>query len=132
MEINEVNKKIYEDAFISNGEYGDLNSWKPSIDEREIHDWEEDMKGNSRPATPLGYRSYQFSRTEGLTNILSTESARVFTYEDAHNIKREDNILKQYDKVTIDGTDYVVTGDDEDKFYIATPDSNLYYVEYTV
>ena len=38
MEINEINKQLYESAFIQNGEFGyhSNNTWKPSIDEREL------------------------------------------------------------------------------------------------
>lgn len=130
MEINEVNKKLYEDAFISNGEYGDLNDWKPSIDERLIEEHCEDMDGNWVPATPMGYRDYRLSRQDGLLNIFAQEAARVFTYDDAHQIKRDDNILKQYDKITIDGTNYIVTGDDENNFYVVDENDHAYFVAY--
>ena len=70
MDINEINKKLYEDAFISNGEYGDLNSWKPDIDERMIEESCEDENGKWVPATPLGYRDYKESRSEGIKSIL--------------------------------------------------------------
>lgn len=132
MEINEVNKKHYENAFISNGEYGDLNNWKPDIDERLIEESCQDENGNWVPATPLGYRDYRLSRMEGLKNILSQPAARAFTYEDAHRIKREDNIIKQYDKITIDGTGYVVTGDDEHNYYIVNEEDQRYYISYEV
>ena len=139
MDINEVNKKLYEDAFISNGEYGDLNNWKPSIDEREIEESCEKEDGTWIPATPLGYRDYEISRLEGIKNILSQESSRVFTYDDAHNIKREDGILKLYDKITLitDTTndvqttmDLVVVGDDENNFYVVDKENHRYYIEY--
>ena len=130
MEINEVNKKLYEDAFISNGEYGDLNNWKPSIDERTIKECCEDMDGHWVPATPIGYRDYRLSRQDGLLNIFAQEAARTFTYDDAHQIKREDNILKQYDKITIDDTNYIVTGDDEHNYYIVDENNLPYFVAY--
>ena len=76
MEINEENKKLYEDAFIPDGEYGDLNNWKPSIDERMIEEFCEDIDGNWSPATPLGYRDYRLSRADGLFNIFSQVSDR--------------------------------------------------------
>ena len=62
MEINEVNKKLYESAFVSDGTFGDLNNWKPDIDERLIEESIEDENGNWIPATPLGYRNYKLSR----------------------------------------------------------------------
>lgn len=135
MEINEVNKKLYEDAFISDGEFNVVNNWKPDIDERMIEESCEYEDGKWGPATPLGYRDYRLSREEGLRNIIyNSDAARIFTYEDAHHIKRADNILKKYDKITIKGTDlktnYVVTGDDSDCFYIATEDNHLYYISY--
>ena len=134
MEINEVNKKLYEDAFISDGQYIDHNGWKPSIDERLIEETCEDEDGNWIPATPLGYRDYKLSRTEGLNNILSQNAARLFTYEDIHTIRKEDNILKQYDKITIndDGNtnDYIVINDDETRFYVIDRTGHLYYIDY--
>lgn len=38
MEINEINKQLYESAFIQNGEYGyhENNTWNPSINEHEL------------------------------------------------------------------------------------------------
>ena len=67
MEINEINKRLYELAFIQNGEYGyhDNNTWKPSIDEMEIEEHCEDEDGHYVPATPLGYRDYKLSRIQG-------------------------------------------------------------------
>ena len=131
MEINEVNKKLYEDSFISDGEYGDLNNWKPDIDERFIEESCEDENGNWVPATPLGYRDYKLSREEGIRNIIyNTDAARAFTYEDAHHIKRADNIIKKYDKITIDNTPYVVTGEDSVNYYIVAEDNHLYYLAY--
>ena len=44
MEINEVNKKLYESAFVSDGTLGDLNNWKPDIDERLIEESTEEEK----------------------------------------------------------------------------------------
>lgn len=131
MEINEVNKKLYEDSFISDGEYGDLNNWKPDIDERLIEVSCQDENGNWVPATPLGYRDYKLSREEGIRNIIyNTDAARAFTYEDAHHIKRVDNIIKKYDKITIDNTPYVVTGEDSANYYIVAEDNHLYYIAY--
>ena len=116
MENNEVNKKLYESAFVSDGTFGELNNWKPDIDERLIEESTEDENGNWVPATPLGYRNYKISR--------------VFTLEDAHNIKREDNIIKKYDLVTIDKSNYIVIGDDETRFYVVDKDDHMYYIEY--
>ena len=131
MEINEVNKKLYESAFVSDGTLGDLNNWKPDIDERLIEESTEDENGNWVPVTPLGYRNYKISRGEGL-NMVFYESvpSRVFTLEDAHNIKREDNIIKKYDLITIDESNYIVVGDDENMFYIVNEDDHKYYLEY--
>lgn len=134
MEINEVNKKLYEDAFVSDGTFGDIDGWKPDIDERLIEVSCEDEDGNWIPVTPLGYRDYKISRAEGLNNILSQDAARLFTYEDIHTIKKEDNILKQYDKITInnDGNtdDYIVINDDETRFYVIDGTGHLYYIDY--
>ena len=52
------------------------------------------------------------------------------TLEDAHNIKREDNIIKKYDLVTIDKSNYIVIGDDETRFYVVDKDDHMYYIEY--
>ena len=131
MEINEVNKKLYESAFVSDGTFGDLDGWKPDIDERLIEESCEDEDGNWIPATPLGYRSYKFSREEGLNTVFyESTPSRTFTLEDAHNIKREDNIIKKYDLITIDKNNYIVTGDDETRFYIVDKDDHKYYIEY--
>lgn len=131
MEINEVNKKLYESAFVYDGTLGDLNNWKPDIDERLIEESTEDENGNWIPATPLGYRNYKLSREEGLNTVFyESVPSRVFTLEDAHNIKREDNIIKKYDLITIDKSNYIVVGDDETKFYIVNEDDHKYYLEY--
>lgn len=131
MEINEVNKKFYESAFVSDDTLGDLNNWKPDIDERLIEESIEDENGNWIPATPLGYRNYKLSREEGLNTVFyESVPSRVFTLEDAHNIKREDNIIKKYDLVTIDKSNYIVIGDDETRFYVVDKDDHMYYIEY--
>ena len=69
MENNEVNKKLYESAFVSDGTFGELNNWKPDLDERLIEESTEDENGNWVPATPLGYRNYKISRGEGLNTV---------------------------------------------------------------
>ena len=131
MENNEVNKKLYESAFVSDGTFGELNNWKPDIDERLIEESTEDENGNWVPATPLGYRDYKISRGEGLNTVFcESVPSRVFTLEDAHNIKREDNIIKKYDLVTIDKSNYIVVGDDETRFYVVDKDDHMYYIEY--
>ena len=131
MEINEVNKKLYESAFVSDGTLGDLNNWKPDIDERLIEESTEDENGNWIPATPLGYSDYKLSRKEGLNTIFhESVPSRVFTLEDAHNIKREDNIIKKYDLITIDESNYIVVGDDENMFYVVNEDDHEFYIEY--
>ena len=53
MKVNEINKTLYEIAFIQNGEYGyNENNWKPSIDENEIEEMCGDDDGNYIAATP--------------------------------------------------------------------------------
>ena len=131
MEINEINKQLYESAFIQNGEYGyHENIWKPSIDEREIDTMCEGDDGNYVPATPLGYRDYAESRLVGLKNILDQVPCVDLTNDRLHNLKREDNIIKQYDKIKTDKGDFVVVGDDENMFYVVDGNNHLYYVEY--
>ena len=131
MEINEVNKKLYESAFISDGTFGDLNNWKPDIDESLVEESIADENGNWIPATPLGYRDYKLSRKEGLDTIFhKSVPSRVFTLEDAYNIKREDNIIKKYDLITIDKNNYIVVSDDESMFYVVNEDDHTFYIEY--
>lgn len=131
MEINEVNKKLYESAFISDGTFGDLNNWKPDIDESLVEESIADENGNWIPATPLGYRDYKLSRKEGLDTIFhKSVPSRVFTLEDAYNIKREDNIIKKYDLITIDKSNYIVVGDDVTMFYVVNEDDHEFYIEY--
>ena len=131
MEINEVNRKLYESAFVSDGTLGDLDGWKPDIDESLVEESIADENGNWIPATALGYRDYKLSRKEGLNAIFyESTPSRVFTLEDAHNIKREDNIIKKYDLITIDKSNYIVVGDDENMFYIVNEDDHKYYLEY--
>lgn len=131
MEINEVNKKLYESAFISDGTFGDLDNWKPDIDESLVEESIADENGNWIPATPLGYRDYKLSRKEGLDTVFhKSVPSRVFTLEDAHNIKREDNIIKKYDLITIDKSNYIVIGDDVTMFYVVNEDDHEFYIEY--
>ena len=72
MEINEINKQLYESAFIQNGEYGyhENNTWNPSINEHELDTMCCGDGDKYVPATPLGYRDYAESRLIGLKNIL--------------------------------------------------------------
>ena len=131
MENNEVNKKLYESAFISDGTFGDLNNWKPDIDESLVEESIADENGNWIPATPLGYRDYKLSRKEGLDTVFhKSVPSRVFTLEDAYNIKREDNIIKKYDLITIDKNNYIVVSDDESMFYVVNEDDHEFYIEY--
>ena len=131
MKINEDNKRLYELAFIENGEYGyHGQNWKPSIDENEIEMCGGD-DGNYTPATPLGYRDYKESRKQGLKNIFDQYPAVDLTNDKLHNLKREDNEIRQYDKIKTDIGDFIVTGDDEDKFFIVNKDNKTFYVEYT-
>ena len=136
MDINETNKKLYESAFIGNGEYGVVDGgWKPSINENEIEEWcgRTDDDGNERwvPATPLGYRDYEISRAEGLKNIFAQEEVTAtFDYDAFHSIKKEEVPFKQYDKIVYDDTPYIVVGDDDEKFYIVDECGGKYYVNY--
>ena len=132
MEINEINKQLYESAFIQNGEFGyhSNNTWKPSIDERELDTMCCGDDGKYVPATPLGYRDYVESRLIGLKNILDQVPCVDLTNNKLHELKREDNIIKQYDKIKTDKGDFVVTCDDENKFFVVNRENHLYYVEY--
>lgn len=132
MQINEINKELYESAFIQNGEYGyHENAWKPSIDEREIDTMCEDEDGNYVPATPLGYRDYKISRKQGLENIFSQNPCVDLTPDDKlHNVRREDNTIRQYDKIKYNDNFFIVVGDDEEKFYVVNPDNKLFCVKY--
>jgi hypothetical protein len=131
MKVNEINKALYEIAFIQNGEYGyHENNWKPSIDESEIDTMCGDDEGNYTPATPLGYRDYQESRKQGLKNIFDQYPSVDLTNDKLHNIKREDDLLKQYDKIKTDKGEFIVVNDTEDKFFIVNQDNKTFYVEY--
>ena len=44
-----------ESAFISDGTFGDLNNWKPDIDERLIEESTEDENGNWIPTSELDF-----------------------------------------------------------------------------
>lgn len=132
MEINEINKQLYESAFIQNGEFGyhSNNTWKPSIDERELDTMCCGDDGKYVPATPLGYRDYTESRLIGIKNILDQVPCVDLTNDKLHELKREDNIIKQYDKIKTDKGDFVVTCDDENKFFVVNRENHLFYVEY--
>lgn len=132
MQINEINKELYESAFIQNGEYGyHENAWKPSIDEREIDTMCEDENGNYVPATPLGYRDYKISRKQGLENIFSQNPCVDLTPDDKlHHVRREDNAIRQYDKIKYNDNFFIVVGDDEEKFYVVNPENKLFCVKY--
>ena len=82
------------------------------------------------PATPLGYRDYTESRLIGLKNILDQVPCVDLTNNKLHELKREDNTIKQYDKIKTDKGDFVVVDDDENMFYVVDGDNHLYYVEY--
>ena len=131
MEINETNKALYEKAFIGDGEYTLYElSWKPSIDEREIEEWSGDDEGNYKPATPLGYRDYAESRLEGIRNILSEGESVDLTNDLFHHLKKEDGTIKKYDKIVTDKGDFVVTGDEDDRYFIVDSENHSYYVSY--
>ena len=136
MEINERNKALYEEAFIGSGDQYDcgIRNWKPSIDEREIKDWSGDEEGHYIPATPIGYREYAISRLEGIRNILTIGHAIDLTNDIFHHIKRDDGIISEYDRIKTDKGDFVITGDDEDKYFVVgiNDDDTLvaYYIKY--
>lgn len=131
MKINESNRKAYEDAFILNGEYCvDTAGWKPSINENEISEMCGDEEGHWYPATPLGYRDYKISRVEGLKNIFSQDCSVELTLEDAHQIKKDEEPFRQYDKIKIDDNYYVITGNDDVRFYVVNEDNLQYYIDY--
>lgn len=131
MKVNEINKTLYEIAFIQNGEYGyNENNWKPSIDENEIEEMCCDDDGNYTPATPLGYRDYKESRLQGLKNIFDQYPSVDLTNDKLYNIKREDDLLKQYDKIKTDNGEFIVVNDTEDKFFVVNPDNKTFYIEY--
>ena len=133
MKINEVNKEIYEKAFISDGTYGDLCGWKPSINEDEIHESCEYSDGTWGPATPLGYRDYKVSRAEGLNNLFTQEPSISLTYDEAHEVTQDNVPFKQYDKITIEGTEYIVTGEnyEKDRYYLVDDKDHRFYIEYS-
>lgn len=132
MEINEINKQLYESAFIQNGEYGyhENNTWNPSINEHELDTMCCGDDDKYVPATPLGYRDYAESRLIGLKNILDQVPCVDLTNNKLHELKREDNTIKQYDKIKTDKGDFVVVDDDENMFYVVDGDNHIYYVEY--
>lgn len=132
MKTNKRNKKFYELAFIENGEFGyGFKPWKPSIDERTASDVCCDKDGKSIPATPCGYRDYSTSRKIGLQNIFDQYPSVNLDNDRCYHIKRKDNTIKLYDKIRIDeGREFVVVGDDEDKYYIVDKDDKLYCVDY--
>ena len=130
MKINEDNKRLYELAFIENGKYGyNGQNWNPSIDERGI-DTMGDDEGNYTPATPLGYRDYKESRLQGLKNIFDQYPSVDLTNDKLHNLKREDNEIRQYDKIKTDKGEFIVAGDDEEKFFVVNKENETYYVNY--
>ena len=131
MGINEINKGLYESAFIENGEFGYHGAtWKPDIDEREIEEFSEDEDGNYYPATPLGYRDYRESRLIGLKNIFDQYPSIDLTNDKFHHIKRGDGLIKRYDKIKTDVGDFIVTGDDETCYYVVNSDGKLFSVAY--
>lgn len=132
MKINEINKNLYELAFIQNGEFGyHEDNWKPSIDEREIEEMCGDENGNYIPATPLGYRDYAKSRAQGLRNIFDQHPYVDLTNDKLHHIKREDEVIKMYDKIKIDGNkEFIVTGDTDEMYFLVSEDDKMFCVQY--
>lgn len=132
MEVNEINKELYEAAFIQNGEYGySQNTWKPSIDERQIHECCEDENGNYVPATPLGYRDYKISRMQGIQNIMSQVPCVDLTNDRFHHIKKSDNVIKLYDKIKINDDEFfIVVGDYDNEYFVVSETNHRYRVAY--
>ena len=89
-----------------------------------------DDDGNYIPATPLGYRDYKESRLQGLKNIFDQYPSVDLTNDKLYSIKREDDLLKQYDKIKTDNGEFIVVNDNEDKFFVVNPDNKTLYVEY--
>ena len=131
MEVNEINKELYESAFIENGEFGYHGAtWKPDIDERKVKEYSGDEDGNYYPATPLGYRDYKESRLVGLKNIFDQFPCIDLTEDRFHHLKREEAGIKRYDKIKTDVGEFIVTGDDETNYYVVNQDGKLFSVEY--
>ena len=131
MKVNEINKGLYESAFIENGEFGYHGAtWKPDIDEREIVEFSGDEDGNYYPATPLGYRDYRESRLIGLKNIFDQYPSINLTNDKFHHIKREEGLIKRYDKIKTDVGEFIVTGDDETCYYVVNLDGKLFSIAY--
>lgn len=134
MEINQINKELYERAFIQNGEYGyhENATWTPSIDEREIEEMCSSDGEHYVPATPLGWRDYAICRRQGLENIFSQYPCVDLSQDDGlHKVRRADNTIRQYDKIKRAEDDfYVVVGDDEDKFFVVNLDGDVFCVAY--
>lgn len=129
MEINYINKELYELAFIQNGEFGySKDNWKPSIDETQISELESNENGYF-PATPLGYRDYKISRLQGLQNIFDQYPFLDLT-DIHHDIKRSNNIIKLYDKVKINDSFYIVVGDNVDCYFVVDKENRVYSVKY--
>ena len=135
MEINKINKELYELAFIQNGEFGyHENDWKPSINENEIDAMCEDEDGIYVPATPLGYRDYKKSRAQGLQNIFDQYPSVDLTNDKYHHIKRNSGEIKLYDKIKVDVNDeikeFIVIGDVEDMYFVVSTEDKLYSIAY--
>lgn len=128
--VNEANKKLYEGAFIANGEFPvtDADGWKPDIDECLIDDHCE-IDGKYVPATPLGYRDYLESRKEGIKAIINNGIAHHVTKDAAHDPEIV-GAVEKYDEIIIDGKPYVVTAIDEDRYYVVDDELHNYYLEY--
>lgn len=135
MEINKINKELYELAFIQNGEFGyHENNWKPSINENEIDTMCENEDGIYVPATPLGYRDYKKSRAQGLQNIFDQYPSVDLTNDKYHHIKRNSGEIKLYDKIKVDVNDeikeFIVIGDVEDMYFVVSAEDKLYSIAY--
>ena len=98
MEINKINKRLYEMAFIENGE--------------------------------CGFREYKESRLQGLKNIFDQDTSVDLTDGKLFNLKRDEGLIRQYDKIKSDKGEFVVVGDDKDEFYLVDKNNNLFIVDY--
>ena len=132
MEVNQNNKKFYELAFIENGEYGYHGSeWHPSINEREINNYCE-KDGKYFPATPLGFRDYKESRKQGLKNIFDQYPSVDLTNGKIFKLKRDEGLIKQYDKIKSDEGEFIVVCDNEEMFLVVDTNDKLFSVNYLI
>ena len=65
-----------------------------------------------------------------MKNIFDQYPAVDLTNDKLHNLKREDNEIRQYDKIKTDQGEFIVAGDDEEKFFVVNSENKTYYVDY--